>query len=119
MAPTEIYAFNKAYDGFKSVRVIEPPYINCQKKGLPCVESATARSTRCLFCNLGKRNCSQANHRFTDNPGRFWSSIKKGGRFGMEAPVYEPPASDATSGHFNLTGSRMRCVQQWTKTNSS
>ncbi|MBW0473267.1 hypothetical protein O181_012982 [Austropuccinia psidii MF-1] len=46
-------------------------------------------------------------------------SIKKGGRFGLEAPVDEPSTSDATSGHFNLTGSRMRGVQQWTNTSSS
>ncbi|MBW0573921.1 hypothetical protein O181_113636 [Austropuccinia psidii MF-1] len=68
MAPTEIWDINKAYDGFKSVRVIEPPCINCWKKGVLCVESATARSTRCQFCNLGKGNCSQASHNFPDNP---------------------------------------------------
>ncbi|MBW0493785.1 hypothetical protein O181_033500 [Austropuccinia psidii MF-1] len=77
MAPTEIYEINKTYDGFKSVRVIEPPCINFQKKVVPCVESATARSTRCQFCNLGKKNCSQASHRFSDNPGRLWRIIKK------------------------------------------
>ncbi|MBW0552047.1 hypothetical protein O181_091762 [Austropuccinia psidii MF-1] len=33
----------------------------------------------------------------------------------MEAPVDEPP----TSGHSNLTGSRMRGVQQWNNTSSS
>ncbi|MBW0507098.1 hypothetical protein O181_046813 [Austropuccinia psidii MF-1] len=119
MAPTEILDINKTYNGIKSVRVIEPPCINCRKKGVPCVESATARSTRCKFCNLGKRNCSQANHNFSDNPRRLWRSIQKGGRFGLEAPVDEPPTSDATSGHFNLTGSRMRGVQQWTNTSSS
>ncbi|MBW0569048.1 hypothetical protein O181_108763 [Austropuccinia psidii MF-1] len=119
MAPTEIYDINKAYDGFKSVRVIEPPCVNCQKKGFPCVDSATARSTRCQFCNLGKRNCSQANHKFPDDPRRLWSSIKKGGRFGLEAPVDEPPISDATSGHSNWTGSRMRGVQRWNHTTSS
>ncbi|MBW0511053.1 hypothetical protein O181_050768 [Austropuccinia psidii MF-1] len=101
MAPTEIYYINKNYNGFESVRVIEPPCISCWKKGVPCVESATARSTRCQFCNLGKRNCSQDNHNFPDNPRRVWSSIKKGGRFGLEAPVDEPPTSDSTSGHFN------------------
>ncbi|MBW0506290.1 hypothetical protein O181_046005 [Austropuccinia psidii MF-1] len=141
MAPTEIWDINKAYNGFKSVRVIEPPFINCWKKGVPCVESATARSTRFQFCNLGKRNCSQANHNFPENPRRLWNSIKKGGRFGLEAPVDEPPTSDATSGHSNcefndqgiselltseiffssasVTGSRMRGVQQWTNTSSS
>ncbi|MBW0510875.1 hypothetical protein O181_050590 [Austropuccinia psidii MF-1] len=77
MAPTEIYDIKKTYDGFKSVRVIEPPCINCQKKGVPCVESATARSTRCQLCNIGKRNFSQASHRFPDNPRRLWSSIKR------------------------------------------
>ncbi|MBW0563152.1 hypothetical protein O181_102867 [Austropuccinia psidii MF-1] len=101
MAPTEIHEINKTYDCFKSVRVIEPPCINCQKKGVPCIESATARSTRCQFCNLGKGNCFQAHHRFTDNPRRLWSSIKNGGRAGLEAPVDEPPTSDATSGHSN------------------
>ncbi|MBW0584496.1 hypothetical protein O181_124211, partial [Austropuccinia psidii MF-1] len=101
MAPTVIWDINKTYNGFKSVRVIEPPCINCQKKGVPCVESATARSTRFQFCNLGKRNCSQANHNFPENPRRVWSSIKKGGRFGLEAPVDEPQTSDATSGHYN------------------
>ncbi|MBW0562482.1 hypothetical protein O181_102197 [Austropuccinia psidii MF-1] len=70
-------------------------------KGIPCVESATARSTRCQFCNLGKRNCSQAHYSFPDNPRRLWRSIKKGGRFGLEAPVDEPPTSDSTSGHSN------------------
>ncbi|MBW0472806.1 hypothetical protein O181_012521 [Austropuccinia psidii MF-1] len=119
MAPTETYEINKTYDGFKSVRVIEPPCINCQKKGDPCFESATARPTRCQFCNLGKRNCSQANHRFPDNPRRLWSSIKMGGSFGLEKSVYEPPTSDVTSGHANLTGFRMRTVQQWTNTHSS
>ncbi|MBW0465812.1 hypothetical protein O181_005527 [Austropuccinia psidii MF-1] len=119
MPPTEIYDINKTYYGFQSVRVIEPPCINFQKKGVPCVESATARSTRCQFCNLGKRNCSQANHRFPDSPRRLWSSIKKGGRFGLEAPVDEPPTSDATSVHSNSTGSRMRGVKQWTNTSSS
>ncbi|MBW0581694.1 hypothetical protein O181_121409 [Austropuccinia psidii MF-1] len=97
MAPTEIWDINKTYNGFKSVRVIEPPCINCQRKGIPCVESATARSTRCQFCNLGKRNCSQAHYPFPENARRLWSSIKKGGRFGLEAPVDEPP----TSGHSN------------------
>ncbi|MBW0513348.1 hypothetical protein O181_053063 [Austropuccinia psidii MF-1] len=33
MTPTEIYDINKAHNGFKSVRVIEPPWINCWKKG--------------------------------------------------------------------------------------
>ncbi|MBW0493030.1 hypothetical protein O181_032745 [Austropuccinia psidii MF-1] len=115
MALTEIWDINKAYNGFQSVRVIELPCVNCQRKGIPCVESATARSNRCQFCNLGKRNCSQAHYRFPDNPRRLWSSIKKGGRFGLEAPVDEPP----TSGHSNLTGSRMRGVQQWNNTSSS
>ncbi|MBW0555059.1 hypothetical protein O181_094774 [Austropuccinia psidii MF-1] len=115
MAPTEIYDITRNYNGFKSVRVIEPPCTNCQRKGIPCVESATPRSTRCQFCNLGKRNCSQANYSFPENPRRLWSSIKKGGRFGLEAPVDEPP----TSGHSNLTGSRMRGVQQWNDTRSS
>ncbi|MBW0527153.1 hypothetical protein O181_066868 [Austropuccinia psidii MF-1] len=101
MAPTEIWDINKFYNGFKSVRVIEPPGINCWKKGVPCVESATARSTRCQFCNLGKRNCSQANHNFPYNPRILRSSIKKGGIFWLEAPVDEPPTSDATSGHSN------------------
>ncbi|MBW0476307.1 hypothetical protein O181_016022 [Austropuccinia psidii MF-1] len=141
MAPTEIYDNNKTYDGFKSFRVIESPCINCWKKGVPCVESATARSTRCQFCSLGKSNCSQANHRFLENPRRLWRSIKKGGRFGLEAPVDEPPTSDVTCGHSNcelndqriaelltsmvflcaasVTGSRMRGVQQWTNTSSS
>ncbi|MBW0493010.1 hypothetical protein O181_032725 [Austropuccinia psidii MF-1] len=32
MAPTEIYDISKTYDGFKSVRVIEPPCINFKKK---------------------------------------------------------------------------------------
>ncbi|MBW0505369.1 hypothetical protein O181_045084 [Austropuccinia psidii MF-1] len=32
MAPTEIYYINETYYGFKSVRAIEPPCINCQKK---------------------------------------------------------------------------------------
>ncbi|MBW0497465.1 hypothetical protein O181_037180 [Austropuccinia psidii MF-1] len=76
--PTEIWDINKIYNGFKSLRVIEPPCINCWKKGVPCVESANARSTRIL-----------------------WSSIKKGGIFGLEAPGYEPPTSDATCGHSN------------------
>ncbi|MBW0514771.1 hypothetical protein O181_054486 [Austropuccinia psidii MF-1] len=101
LAPTEIYDINKTYNGFKSVRVIDPPCINCQKKGVPCVESDTTRSTRCQFSNLGKRNCSQANHRLPDNPRRLWSRIKRGGRFGLEAPVDEPPTSDATSDHSN------------------
>ncbi|MBW0582487.1 hypothetical protein O181_122202 [Austropuccinia psidii MF-1] len=101
MAPTEIYDIKKTYDGFKSVRIIEPPCINFQKKGVPSVESATARSTRCQFCNIGKRNFSQANHRFPENPRRLWRSIKKGGRFGLEAPVDEPPTFDATFGYSN------------------
>ncbi|MBW0485892.1 hypothetical protein O181_025607 [Austropuccinia psidii MF-1] len=101
MAPTEIWDINKTYDGFQSVRAIEPPCINCWKKGVPCVESATARSTRCQFCNLGKRNCSKANHNFPENPRRLRRSIKKGGIFGLEAPVDEPPTSDATSDHSN------------------
>ncbi|MBW0575406.1 hypothetical protein O181_115121, partial [Austropuccinia psidii MF-1] len=101
MAPTEIYDITRNYNGFKSVRVIEPPCANFQRKGIPCVESATARSTRCQFCNLGKRNCFQAHYSFPDNCRRLWSSIKKGGRFGLEAPVDEPSTSDATSGHAN------------------
>ncbi|MBW0550050.1 hypothetical protein O181_089765 [Austropuccinia psidii MF-1] len=119
MAPTEIYDITKDYNGFKSVRVIEPPCTNWQRKGIPCVESATARSTRCQFCNLGKRNCSQASHTFPDNPRKLWRSTKKGGRVELEAHVDEPPTSDATSGHSNFTGSRMRGVQQWNNTSSS
>ncbi|MBW0478256.1 hypothetical protein O181_017971 [Austropuccinia psidii MF-1] len=115
MAPREIYDINKTSDGFKSVRAIEPLCINCQKKAVPCVESATARSTRCQFCNLGKRSCSQANHRFPDNIRGLCRSIKKDGRFGLEAPVDETPYS----GYSNLTGSRMRVVQQWNITSSS
>ncbi|MBW0541293.1 hypothetical protein O181_081008 [Austropuccinia psidii MF-1] len=88
-----------------SEEIIEPPCINCWKKGVPCVESAIARSTRCQFYNLGKRNCSQDNHNFAENPRRLWSSIKKGGRFGLEAPVYESPTSDANFGHSNLQAS--------------
>ncbi|MBW0566777.1 hypothetical protein O181_106492 [Austropuccinia psidii MF-1] len=115
MAPTEIYDINETSDGFKSVRVIEPPCINCQKKAVPCVESATARSTRYQSCNLGKRSFSQANHRFPENPRGLWRSIKKDGRFGLEAPADETP----TSGYSNLTGSRMRVVQQCNITSSS
>ncbi|MBW0525938.1 hypothetical protein O181_065653 [Austropuccinia psidii MF-1] len=110
MAPTEIYAINKIYDGFQSVRFIEPPCIDCWKKG--------------------------AKHRFPDNPRRLRSSIKKSRRFELEAPVDELPTSDATSGHSNcdlndqgtselltsmvlfssasVTGSTMIGVQQWT-----
>ncbi|MBW0525401.1 hypothetical protein O181_065116 [Austropuccinia psidii MF-1] len=116
MAPTEIHYINKTYDGFKSVTVIEPPLINCWKKGVPCVESATSRSTSFQFQNLGKGNCSQANHSFPENPRRLWSSIKKGGRFGFKAPVDEHTTSASMSGHSKLTGSRMRGVQQWTNT---
>ncbi|MBW0517038.1 hypothetical protein O181_056753 [Austropuccinia psidii MF-1] len=76
MAPTETWDINQTYNGLKSVRVIELPCINCWKKGVPCVESATARSTRFQLCNLGKRNCSQDNHNFPYNPRRLWSSIK-------------------------------------------
>ncbi|MBW0465500.1 hypothetical protein O181_005215 [Austropuccinia psidii MF-1] len=141
MAPTEIYDINKTYNDFKSIKVIEPPCINCRKKGVPCVESATSRSTRCEFCNLGKRNCSRANQSFPENPRGLWSRIKKSRRFGLEAPVDEPPTSDSTSGHSNcelndqgiselltsvfffssasVTGSRMRGAQQWTNTSSS
>ncbi|MBW0570001.1 hypothetical protein O181_109716 [Austropuccinia psidii MF-1] len=119
MALTEIYDITRNYNGFKSVRAIEPPCTSCQRKGIPCVESATARSTRCQFFNLGKRNFSQAHYSFPDNPRRLWSIIKKGGRFGLEAPVDEPPTSDSTSGHSNLTCSRMRGVQQWNNTSSS
>ncbi|MBW0551418.1 hypothetical protein O181_091133 [Austropuccinia psidii MF-1] len=136
ISPIEIWDINKAYNGFKSVRVIEPPCINCWKKGVPGVDSATARSTRLQFCNLGKGSCSWANHTFPDNPRRLWIRIKKGGRFGLEAPT-----SDAPSGHSicelndqgiaelltsviffssaSVTGSRMRGVQQGTNTNSS
>ncbi|MBW0482154.1 hypothetical protein O181_021869 [Austropuccinia psidii MF-1] len=99
MAPKEIYDINKIYHGFKYVRVIEPASINCQRTGVPCIESTTDRSTRCQFCNLRKKDFSQANHRIPDSPRRFWSSIKKGGIFVLEAPVDEPPTSDATSGH--------------------
>ncbi|MBW0514463.1 hypothetical protein O181_054178 [Austropuccinia psidii MF-1] len=88
MAPTEIYDITRNYNGFKSVRVIEPP-------------------------------CTNSKYSFPDNPRRLGSSIKKGGRFGLEAPVDEPRTSDATSGHYNLTGSRMRVVQQWNNTRSS
>ncbi|MBW0564547.1 hypothetical protein O181_104262 [Austropuccinia psidii MF-1] len=102
MAPTGIWDINKSYNGFKAFRVNEPPWINCWKKCVPCVESATARSTRCQFCNLGKRNCCQANHNFPDGPRRLWSSIKKGGIFWLEAPFDEPATSDATSGHSNF-----------------
>ncbi|MBW0567423.1 hypothetical protein O181_107138 [Austropuccinia psidii MF-1] len=68
---------------------------------------------------LEKENCSQVNYSLPDNPRRLWSSIKKGGRFGLEAPFDAPPTSDATSGHSNLTGSRMRGVQQWNNTSIS
>ncbi|MBW0582901.1 hypothetical protein O181_122616 [Austropuccinia psidii MF-1] len=67
---------------------------------------------------FGCHACAQVlNHRLTfpDNPRRVWRSIKKGGRFGLEAPVDEPPTSDATS----VTGSRMRVFQQWNDTRSS
>ncbi|MBW0491008.1 hypothetical protein O181_030723 [Austropuccinia psidii MF-1] len=119
MAPTGISDIKKTYDVFESVRGIEPPCINFKKKKVPGVESATARSTRCQFCNLGERNCSQANQRFTDNPRRLWSSIQKGGIFGLEAPVDEPPTSDTTSCHPDLTGSRMRGIQKINNTNTS
>ncbi|MBW0593983.1 hypothetical protein O181_133698, partial [Austropuccinia psidii MF-1] len=97
IALTEIWDINNTYNGFKSVRGVEPPCINFQRKGIPCVESATVRFTRCPFCNLGKRNCSQSHYSFPENPRRLWSSIKKGAIFGLESPVYEPPTSDATS----------------------
>ncbi|MBW0569782.1 hypothetical protein O181_109497 [Austropuccinia psidii MF-1] len=77
MAPTEIWDIKKTYNGFKSVRVIEPPCNNCQKKGVPCVESATARSTRCQFCNLGKRNCSQDNHNFQTIPEEYGAAPRR------------------------------------------
>ncbi|MBW0587569.1 hypothetical protein O181_127284 [Austropuccinia psidii MF-1] len=102
MAPTEIYDTDKTYDGFKFVRFIELPCINFQKNGVPCVESATSRSTRCQFCNLAKTNFSQANHRLADNPKSLWIRIRKGGRFALEAAVDELPTSDTTSGHSNF-----------------
>ncbi|MBW0526555.1 hypothetical protein O181_066270 [Austropuccinia psidii MF-1] len=111
MAPAEIYDITQNYNGFKCGRVIEPPCTNCQRKGIPCVESVTSRSTRCQFCNLGKRNCFKAHYSFPDSPRRLCSIIKRGGRFGLEDPVDEPPTSDATSGHSNVTGSRMRVSQ--------
>ncbi|MBW0473971.1 hypothetical protein O181_013686 [Austropuccinia psidii MF-1] len=67
--------------------------------------------------------------------------MKKGGIFGLEAPVDGPPTSDSTSGHCNcelndqgiaellnssiffssdsVNGCRMKDVQQWTITSSS
>ncbi|MBW0463787.1 hypothetical protein O181_003502 [Austropuccinia psidii MF-1] len=119
IAPADNCDISKTYDGFEYARVIEPPCINCQKKGVPFVESATSRSKRCQFCNLGKRYFSRANHRFPDNPRRLWSSIKKGAIFGLEAPVDEPPTSDSAPCHSDSTGFRMRVVQQWTNTSSS
>ncbi|MBW0531216.1 hypothetical protein O181_070931 [Austropuccinia psidii MF-1] len=141
MAPTEIYDTNKTYFWFKSVRVIKPPCINFWKKGVPFLESATARSTRFQFCNLFKRNSSQANHNFPKNPRQLWRSFKKGGRIELKAPDNEPPTSNSTSGYSNcdfngqgiaelltsvvffssasVTGSRMRDVPQWTNTSSS
>ncbi|MBW0478177.1 hypothetical protein O181_017892 [Austropuccinia psidii MF-1] len=81
-----------------SVSMAVTPCINCQKKGVCCVESATARSTRFQFFNLGKINFPMANHIFPDNQQRLWRSIMKGGRFILEAPVDELPTSHATSG---------------------
>ncbi|MBW0507690.1 hypothetical protein O181_047405 [Austropuccinia psidii MF-1] len=66
-----------------------------------------------------EKEIAQANHIFPENIRRLWSSIKKGGRFGLEAPVDVPPTYDSTSGHSNLTGFRTRGFEQWTNTNSS
>ncbi|MBW0508309.1 hypothetical protein O181_048024 [Austropuccinia psidii MF-1] len=66
-----------------------------------------------------EKKCSMAKHRFPENPRRIWRRIKKGERFGLEAPFDEPQNSDATSGHTNLTGSTMRGAQQWNNTTSS
>ncbi|MBW0571349.1 hypothetical protein O181_111064 [Austropuccinia psidii MF-1] len=110
-------------------------------KGVPCVESATSRSTRFQFHNLGKQNCSQGNHGFPDNLRILWSSIKRDGIFGLDTPVDEPPTSNSTSGHSNwelnsqeitelltsmvffysasVTASSMRGVQQFSNTSSS
>ncbi|MBW0496198.1 hypothetical protein O181_035913 [Austropuccinia psidii MF-1] len=99
MAPTEIWDINKTYNGFKSVRVIEPPCINFQRKGVPCVEYATATSTR--------------------QSQKIMEQYQEGWKIWVGSSYGEPPTSDATSGHSNLTGSRMRGVQQWNNTSSS
>ncbi|MBW0588025.1 hypothetical protein O181_127740 [Austropuccinia psidii MF-1] len=41
-APTKIYDITRDSNGFKSFRVIEPPCTNCQRKGIPYIESDTA-----------------------------------------------------------------------------
>ncbi|MBW0506979.1 hypothetical protein O181_046694 [Austropuccinia psidii MF-1] len=120
MAGTEIYDITRNDNGCKSVRAIEPPSTNCPTKGISCVESVTARSTRCKFCNLGKRNCSKANYSLSDNPRRLWRSIKKGGIFALEAPVNEPPPlMPPLVTPIVMTGSRIRGVQKWNNTSSS
>ncbi|MBW0538375.1 hypothetical protein O181_078090 [Austropuccinia psidii MF-1] len=54
MPPTEMWDIKKTYNAFKSFRVIEPPCINCWKKGVPCAESATAGSPGATSITLGK-----------------------------------------------------------------
>ncbi|MBW0474976.1 hypothetical protein O181_014691 [Austropuccinia psidii MF-1] len=57
---------------------------------------------------------------FPDNPIRLWCSLKKDGRFQLEAPVDEAPTSDATSGHSNYDDwIQNESFQQLTNTNSS
>ncbi|MBW0582483.1 hypothetical protein O181_122198 [Austropuccinia psidii MF-1] len=92
MALIKIYEINKTYHGFKPVR------------GPRGANSATLAKETPLRPTIISQKI----------PEDYGAASRR-----VKAPVDEPPTSDATSGHSNLTGSRMRGVQQWTNTSSS
>ncbi|MBW0519432.1 hypothetical protein O181_059147 [Austropuccinia psidii MF-1] len=114
MAPTDIYDINKTYNGLKSVR--GPPSANSETLGNKIALRPTIISQTI--------------------PEDYGSASRR-----LEAPIGEPPTSYATGGHSNcettdqgiaelltsvvffssasVTGSGIRCFQQWTNTSSS
>ncbi|MBW0508734.1 hypothetical protein O181_048449 [Austropuccinia psidii MF-1] len=112
MASSGHFDPSQTYEGYKEVEGLDPACTECLAKGKDCFEHYNPKSSKCLYCYIVKKPCSQTGRQVANVRRYLWS--KKDGPFGKEFPVSEAPTPDATSGYSALDGSRQRDVARWT-----
>ncbi|MBW0469121.1 hypothetical protein O181_008836 [Austropuccinia psidii MF-1] len=112
MASSGHFDPSEAYDGYKSVEVLDPACTEFFVKGKECFQHINPKSSKCHFSFVGKKPCCHPGIPASNFKKYLWS--KKDGPFGRELPVSEAPTPDGTSGCSNLNGSKKRDVAKWT-----
>ncbi|MBW0539641.1 hypothetical protein O181_079356 [Austropuccinia psidii MF-1] len=120
MAPTEIGDINKTYNGLKSAIVIEPPCINCWKKGFLVLNMLLLGPPGANSVIMGKEIPLRPNIISKTIPEDYGGASRSVEDLGwklllMNLQLLIPPLATPIV----MTGSRMRGVQQWTNTSSS